>query len=126
MYLSFDDAENDEHFPLVYCVAFAFPALDAIQIDHHVEGLFELGGAGGDPWWKISRFVNDAGQIMYSAEYETYIDGVAPPYGEYDEATVKRYFARVMREYVRVHPESKTHIGQLIQKYQLEPKPTGI
>ncbi len=122
MYLSFDDAEKEDHLPLVYCVACAFPALDSSQLDHHVEGLFELGGAGGDPWWKISRFTNEAGQRMYSAEYETYIDGVEPPYGEYDEATVKRYFLRTMHEYARVHPESKPHVDQLILKYRLEPE----
>ncbi|MCB6182925.1 hypothetical protein LIN78_05105 [Leeia sp. TBRC 13508] len=57
---------------------------------------------------------------MYSAEYETYLTGVEPPYGEYDEATVKRYVLRTMREYARVHPEAATQIAQWIQQYQLE------
>jgi hypothetical protein len=122
MYLSYSDAETQDDLPLVHCVAHAFPALDSKQLDHHVEGLFELGGAGGDPSWRISRFIDDAGKLMYSAEYETYINGVEPPYGEYDEATVKRYFLRTMHEYARVHPESKPHVDQLIQKYRLEPE----
>lgn len=125
MYLSYSDAEMQEHLPLVHCVAHAFPALDRKEYWYYVPSIFDetrSGGASSDPWWKISRFVNDAGQVMYSAEYETYIDGVEPPYGEYDEATVKRYFVRVMREYARVHPESKPRIDELIQKYRLGPE----
>lgn len=125
MYLSYSDAETQEDLPLVHCVAHAFPALDRKEYWYYVPALFDSsrgGGAGGDPSWNINRFTNEAGQIMYSAEYETYIDGAEPPYGEYDEATVKRYFLRTMREYARVHPESKAHIDQLIQKYRLEPE----
>ena len=123
MYLSFDDAESESHFPLVYCVAFAFPARDRKDDWYYVPRLFDTsrsGDAGGDPGWHISRFTDEAGHVMYSAEYETHLTGVEPPYGEYDEAIVKRYVVRTMREYARVHPESATQIEQLIQQYRLE------
>lgn len=124
-YTWYDTAvEGEEMEPLLYCIGCAFPARDRKEYWYYVPALFDSsrgGGAGGDPSWNIDRFINEAGQVMYSAEYETYLTGVEPPYGEYDEATVKRYFAKTMREYARVHPETAANIEQLIQKYQLEP-----
>ncbi|MCB6182931.1 hypothetical protein LIN78_05140 [Leeia sp. TBRC 13508] len=119
-YLSFEDAESESHYPLIYCIVFAFPATDRAQIDYYIDSVFNFGGAGGDPAWHISRFTDDAGRTMYSAEYETFITGVETQYGEYDEATVKRYVLKAMRKYARLHPEAATHIEQLIQQYQLE------
>lgn len=125
MYLSYSDAETIEDLPLVHCVAHAFPALDRKEYWYYIPALFDSsrgGDAGGDPSWRISRFVKEGDQIMYSAEYDTYVDGVESPYGEYDEATVKRYFVRVMREYARIHTEFKVQIDKLIAKYRMEPE----
>lgn len=115
---SVDPAEN---LPLIYCVGNAFPAREVEQIGYHIEGLFELGGAGGDPDWQIERYTDDQGRVMYWASSRTDISGLEPACGDYEEAMVKHYFARTMREYARVHPESVIKVQELIDKYQLEP-----
>lgn len=124
-YTWYDTAvENEAMEPLLYCIGCAFPARDRHDYWYYIPRLFDedrSGDAGGDPTWHISRFTDEAGRVMYSAEYETFLAGVEPPYGEYDEATVKRYFAKTMREYARAHPECNVDINQLIQKYRLDP-----
>ena len=117
--------EGIELRPLIYCVGNAFPAREVAAIEHHLEGLFELGGAGGDPDWQLFREVDDLGKISYHASSLTRISGLEPPCGHYEEALVKKYFARTMREYARVHPESNGKIEELIEKYQLEPQTPG-
>jgi hypothetical protein len=86
-----------------------------------VEGLFELGEAGGDPGWHIERYTDDSGKIMYGVRQDTYIDEDPELTGDYDEATVKYYFAKTMREYARHHPDATPQIEELIRKYELEP-----
>lgn len=118
-------AESDADIPLANCVDYAFPAMDRKEYWFYVPALFtpdEPGYAAGDPGWHISRFTNDSGKVMYSAEYNTHLKDVGWLEGEYDEATVKKYFARTMREYARRHPETQARIDQLIQTYQLEPQ----
>lgn len=117
--------DDEELRPLIYCVGNAFPARDRDTYWYYVPALFddiETAYAGGDPDWLLEGYVNENGQKMYWARSSTDISGLEPPCGDYDEVLVKKYFARTMREYVRVHPESKTKIQELIDKYQLEPR----
>ena len=121
-YTWYDSAiEGVELHPLIYCVGNAFPARDGDNYWQHLGGLFDLGGAGGDPDWHIERYIDDNGKIMYWALSSTDISGLEPSTGDYEESLVKKYFARTMREYARVHPESQAKIQELIDRYQLEP-----
>ena len=111
--------------PLIYCVGNAFPARGRDTYWYYVPALFDESRgryAGGDPDWQIERYIDDQGRMMYRASSSTDISGLEPPCGDYEEALVKRYFARTMREYARVHPESINKIQELIDKYQLEPE----
>lgn len=111
--------------PLIYCVGNAFPARDRDTYWYYVPALFDdiaTAYAGGDPDWLLEGYVNEHGQKMYWARSSTDISGLEPPCGHYEEALVKQYFVRTMREYARVHPESSTKVQELIDKYQLEPK----
>lgn len=124
-YISFEEATSEAEHPLIYCIAMAFPAGDRKDYWFYIPNIFDMkrsGDCGGDPGWHISRFTNDSGKVMYSAEYNTHLTDVGWLEGEYDEATVKKYFARTMREYARRHPETRAQIDQLIQTYQLEPQ----
>lgn len=105
--------------PLIYCVANAFPAREVEEIEYHLRGLFDLGGAGGDPDWHIERYMSDSGSEMYWARSSTGISGLEPPCGDYDEETVKKYFSLAMREYARQHPECSAKIQELMEQYNL-------
>jgi hypothetical protein len=118
-YIQYGD-EDESSYPLIWCVANAFPAREVDQIDYHLEGLFKLGGAGGDPFWRLVRETDEKGRVTYWAEMDAAMSDEEPPCGHYDEALVKKYFARTMREYAGVHPESSAKIQELIDKYQLE------
>lgn len=114
--------KNDEELrPLIYCVGNAFPARDRDNYWYYLESVFDHGGASGDPDWLIAREVDEDGKVQYWAQSSTDISGLEPPCGHYEESLVKKYFARTMREYARVHPESKVKIQTLIDQYQLEP-----
>ncbi len=109
--------------PLIYCVGNAFPARDRDDYWYYVPALFEDengGYAGGDPGWLLEGYLDEHGRVMYWARSSTDISGLEPESGDYDEALVKKYFARTMREYARVHPESSAKIQELIDRYQLE------
>ena len=121
-YTWYDSAvEGVELRPLIYCVGNAFPARSRDNYWHHLESVFDHGGASGDPDWLIAREVDEDGKVLYWAQSSTDMSGLEPPCGHYEEALVKKYFARTMREYSRVHPESKGKIQELIDRYQLEP-----
>lgn len=123
------EAECEADIPLANSVDYAFPAMDRKEYWFYVPNIFDeerSGDAGGDPGWHISRSTNEAGEVMYSAEYNTHLKDVGWLEGEYDEATVKKYFARTMREYARRHPENQILIDQLIQKYRLEPQEESV
>ena len=116
-------SEDEKLRPLIYCVGNAFPARDRDEYWYYIPALFDgnRGGyAGGDPDWQLVRDEDDQGQLRYYASSLTDISGLEPPCGDYEEALVKKYFARTMREYQRVHPECKAKIQELIDRYQLE------
>jgi len=123
-YTWYDSAvEGVELYPLIYCVGNAFPARARNTYWYYVPVLFDKneGGCGaGDPDWLLERYTDEQGKVMYWASSSTDISGLEPPSGDYEEALVKKYFARTMREYARVHPESSAKIQELIDKYQLE------
>jgi hypothetical protein len=123
-YTWYDSAvEGVELYPLIYCVGNAFPARDRETYWYYVPALFDdinSSYAGGDPDWLLAGEVDEQGKVVYRAQSSTDISGLEPPSGDYDEALVKKYFARTMREYARVHPESNAKIQELIDKYQLE------
>ena len=113
-------SEDEKFRPLIYCVGNAFPARDRDEYWYHLQSVFDHGGASGDPDWQLFRDEDDKGQLRYYASTLTDISGLEPPCGDYEEALVKKYFARTMREYQRVHPECKAKIQELIDRYQLE------
>ncbi|GAA6143880.1 hypothetical protein [Hydrogenophaga sp. 5NK40-0174] len=120
-YTWYDSAKvGVEKLPLIYCVGNAFPAREVDAIEHHLEGLFELGGAGGDPDWELYRQDSSEG-AMFVASTLTAYSGLDPASGCYSEEEVKSCFARTMREYERAHPESREKIQRLIDKFCLEP-----
>ena len=124
-YTWYDSAvEGVELHPLIYCVGNAFPARDRDSYWYYVPALFEgeRGYASGDPDWLMARELDEHGKVLFWAQSSTDISGLEPPCGHYEEALVKKYFARTMREYARMHPESKTKVEELISKYQLEPQ----
>lgn len=114
------EKDNEAFWPLIYCVGNAFPARDRDVYWYHLESVFDHGGASGDPDWLIAREVDEQGKVVYWAQSSTDISGLEPPCGYYEESLVKHYFARTMREYARIHPESHAKIQELIIKYNSE------
>jgi hypothetical protein len=115
--------DDEDMRPLIYCVGNSFPARDRSTYWYYVPALFDEsrgGSVGGDPDWHLERYIDEQGKVMYWARSSTDISGLEPPCGDYEEAIVKTYFSRTMREYARVHPESKVKIQELIDKYRLE------
>ncbi|VWX62575.1 hypothetical protein VARIO8X_60344 [Burkholderiales bacterium 8X] len=123
-YTWYDSAiHGQELLPLLYCVGNAFPARDRKEFWYYVSALFtpnETKYAGGDPGWRLIGCTSVQGRTFYSASVNSDISGLETTSGEYDESTVKYYFVRTMREYSRVHSESREFVEQLIVEYKLE------
>ncbi|MEJ7139577.1 hypothetical protein [Amphibiibacter pelophylacis] len=114
--------EGDDLYPLIWCVANAFPARDREDYWYNLEKIFSCGGSGGDPYWHIERYVDvdGDGKIIFWVNMEPAFSEDQVHCGEYDEALVKKFFLSAMREYARNHQECAPKIQELIDKYQIE------